>query len=294
MKGAGRALAVWLVLLAACGAWLSQRLVLTTGMSAVLPPAASPAQEILIGQMRSGIASRLLLVAIEGSPPGELARASSNLAEKLSLSAAFANVANGERANAAKDLDQLFALRYRLSPGVVASRFRVDGLRASLQESLALLASPARAEIRPRLPADPPSELRQLGELLARSGGPALRDGVWFSKDGMRALLLAETRAPGFDLDAQVRAIASIREAFSSVAPAGATLQIAGPGPAAVLGRATVERDATRSSLIATLGILAILLLAYRSPWPVLFSALPAASGMLAGITVVSLWFGQV
>lgn len=299
MKAGSRsAVVVWLILLAACGAWVSQRLALTTDMSAFLPPAVTQAQEILIGQLRSGVASRLLLVGLEaekaGTAPGVLAGTSSALAEKLAASGLFETVANGERARGAQDLDQLFALRYVLSPGVSAERFSADGLRAALQESLALLASPLSGEFRQWLAPDPTGEMRRLAGLLARSDGPMTQDGVWFSKDGRRALLLAETRAPGFDLDAQVQALASLRKAFAETAPAGVRLQLAGPGLAAVTSRATVERDASRSSLIATIGILAILLLAYRSPWPVLFSALPAASGMLAGVTAVSLWFGQV
>lgn len=295
----GRAAVVaWILLLAACGVWVSQRLVLTTDMSAFLPPAATQAQEILIGQLRSGVASKLLLVGLEGADAtashGELAQASIALAEKLAASGLFETVANGEGARGAQDLEQLFALRYVLSPGVSAERFSADGLRASLQESLALLASPLSGEFRQWLAPDPTGEMRRLAGLLARADGPVTHDGVWFSKDGRRALLLAETRAPGFDLDAQVLALASLRKAFAETAPAGVRLQLAGPGLAAVTSRATVERDASRSSLIATIGILAILLLAYRSPWPVLFSALPAASGMLAGVAAVSLWFGQV
>jgi predicted exporter len=288
------AIAAWLVLLAACGAWVSQRLTLTTDMSAFLPPAATQAQDILIGQLRSGVASRLLLVAIDGAPPGELAQASTALADKLSANGLFETVANGERARGAQDMERIFALRYLLSPGVSADRFSAEGLRAALQESLALLASPMSAEFRAWLAPDPTGEMRRLAGLLAKADGPVTQDGVWFSRDGKRALLLAETRAAGFDLDAQVRALASLRGAFAEVAPKGAQLHIAGPGIAAVTSRATVERDASRSSLIATIGILAILLLAYRSPWPVLFSALPAASGMLIGVTAVSLWFGQV
>ncbi|MEK6244721.1 MAG: MMPL family transporter [Pseudomonadota bacterium] len=167
-------------------------------------------------------------------------------------------------------------------------------MHEALQESLALLASPLSAEFRAWLAPDPTGEMRRLAGLLAQSGAPVTQDGVWFSKDGKRALLIAETRAPGFDLDAQEQALASIHRTFAEVSPAGARLRIAGPGLAAVTGRATVERDAARSSLIATIGILAILLLVYRSPYPVLFSALPAASGMLVGVTAVSLWFGQV
>ncbi len=293
-RGGRGAIAAWLVLVAACGLWLAHRLVLTTDMSAFLPPAATAAQEILIGQMRSGVASRLLLVAIEDAGEGELAKASLALAGKLSRDDQFATVANGNAARSARDIEQLFALRYALSPGVAAEQFTVEGLRAALQESLALLASPLSAQFRSRLPQDPTGELRRLARLFDQSNRPATRQGVWFSADGKRALLIAETRAAGFDLDAQVKAIATLHQAFAELAPAGARLRLAGPGLAAVTARTTVERDATRSSAIATIGILLLLLFVYRSPYPVVFSALPAASGLLAGITAVSLWFGQV
>ena len=92
------AIAIWLVLLVACGTWISQRLVLTTDMSAFLPPAATQAQEILIGQLRSGVASKLLLVGLEGAD----ASASTALAEKLAASGLFETVANGEGARAAR------------------------------------------------------------------------------------------------------------------------------------------------------------------------------------------------
>jgi predicted exporter len=292
-KRSATAIGLWLALLAACAGWLGQRLLVTTDMSAFLPPAATQAQELLIGQMRSGVASRLLLLALEGASQGELASASAKMAHKLRDDPGIQNVANGEPVRAA-DLQQVFAARYVLSPGVTPGRFSPEGLRAALQESLALLASPMGAELRQWLAPDPTGEMRRIAELFAPRESPPLHDGVWVTGDGKRALLLVETRAPGWDIDAQDKAIAGIRKAFAESAPASARLLIAGPGLAAVTGRSTVERDAGRSSLIATLGILAILLLAYRSPWPVLFSALPAASGLVAGITAVSLWFGPV
>ena len=293
-RGGRGAIAAWLILLVACGYWLTQRLVLSTDMSAFLPPAATTAQEILIGQLRSGVASRLLLVAIEGAGEEELANASSGLADRLSRSGQFETVANGDAARATRDLERLAASRYALSPGVSPEKFTAEGLRDALQESLALLASPLSAQFRATLPHDPTGELRRLARLFDKPGGPATRQGVWFSAEGRRALLIAGTRAPGFDLDAQVKAIATIRQAYAEVAPPGAQLRLAGPGLAAVTARATVERDATRSSAIATIGIVLLLLFVYRSPYPVVFSALPAASGLLAGITAVSLWFGQV
>src|SRR5262249_1354520 len=107
---AGRAaVAAWLLLLAACGPWLVHRLVLTPDMSAFLPPAATGAQEILMGQMRSGVAWKLLLVALEGAAPAELVRLSSGLAGKLPPTGLFDTVANGDRERVAKDLGQIFA-----------------------------------------------------------------------------------------------------------------------------------------------------------------------------------------
>jgi predicted exporter len=197
MTRSGRgAVAVWLILTAACGYWLTQRLVLTTDMSAFLPQAATPSQEVLIGQMRSGVASRLLLIAIEGAGEEELAKASAALADRLTQSGQFETVANGDATRAAKELERLFALRYVLSPGVIAERFTVEGLRAALQESLALLASPLSAQFRSRLPQDPTGESLRLARLFANPGGPATRHGVWFSSDNGRALLIAQTRAP--------------------------------------------------------------------------------------------------
>ena len=288
------AVAAWLILVTACGYWLTQRLVLTTDMSAFLPQAATPAQEILIGQMRSGVTSRLLLIAIEGASESGLANASAGLADQLARSGQFENVANGDAARTAKDLERIFALRYVLSPGVSAERFTAEGLRAALQESLALLASPLSAQFRSRLPQDPTGESLRLARLFAKPGGPESRNGVWFSGDGRRALLIAQTRAPGFDLNAQAVAIATIQESYAKIAPQGALLRLAGPGVAAVSARATVERDATRSSTIATIGILLLLVFVYRSPLPAVFSALPAASGLLGGVTAVSLWFGSI
>ena len=43
---------------------------------------------------------------------------------------------------------------------------------------------------------------------------PAFADGVWASRDGTRALLLAQTRASGSDTDGQQRALATIAPGF--------------------------------------------------------------------------------
>ena len=288
------AVAIWLAVLLASGYWIARHLTVTTDLGAFLPPAATPVQEVLVDQLRAGVASRLLLVGIDGADEVALGQASRELARRLDASGAFGTIANGEPARLARERERLFELRYALSPGVQAERFSVAGLRGALQEELELLGSPLGAFIRRTLPADPTGELRRLAAPLTGTAGPALRQGVWTTADGKRALLAAETRAPGFDLDAQARAAHLVRSLFAEIAPPGAVLRLAGPGLAGASARAAIERDAQRATLASVLGVLLLLGAAYRSALPVLLSALPALSGMAIGITAVGLWFGPV
>lgn len=292
--GARLTLALWLALLLACGGWLARKLSVSTDLGAFLPPAATPAQEVLADQLRAGVAARLLLIGIEGAEPAALAAASRALARGLEDSAAFESVANGDAARQSREGELLFALRYALSPGVQGERFTVQGLRASLQEELELISSPLGLLTRRSLPADPTGEFRRIATRLGGGALPVPRHGVWQSADGTRALLVAQTRAPGFDLDAQAAAAQQVRARFAEAAPPGARLLLAGPGLAAAASRAAIEADALRATLLSLAGVLLVLAAVYRSPWPVALSALPAASGMLAGIAAVSLAFGPV
>ena len=60
MSAPRRALIVWLVFVAAC-AWVATSARFTADMSAFLPAAATPTQRLLVGELREGVASRLLL-----------------------------------------------------------------------------------------------------------------------------------------------------------------------------------------------------------------------------------------
>ena len=294
IRGTRTAVVVWVIVMIAGGYWLVRNLVVTTDLSAFLPPAATRAQEVLVGQLRSGLASRLLLIGIEGGNEAALAGASRRLADRLAASGLFETVANGDPARAARERETLFATRYALSPGVVAQRFSAEGLRVALHEEVELLGSPLGMISRRTLPADPTGELRRLANAMVGAGGPPTRHGAWISADGKRALLVAETRAAGFDIDAQARAADSVRSAFAQVASAGMDLRLSGPGLAAVAARASIEGDAERATLVSMIGVLLILCVVYRSAVPVALSALPALSGILIGVSAVSLYFGPV
>lgn len=290
------ALLLWLAFVATCVAVVSQTR-FTADLSAFLPEAPTAEQRVLVEQLRDGMVSRLLLVGIEGGDAAQRAQLSRDLAGKLRADAAFGMVANGEPVHRERDHALLFTHRYVLSPAVSAERFTATGLRQAIAESVDLLASPLGMLTKTLLPHDPTGELLQLLERLDGGARPAMQEGVWASRDGKRALLLAQTRASGSDLDGQQAAIASLRNAFAGEAsklPSGADVKllISGAAVFAVDSRSTIEGEVTRLALVSTAIIAALLLFIYRSPTALMLGLLPVVSGALAGIVAVSLGFG--
>jgi len=202
------------------------------------------------------------------------------------------------RTGCAPTVNFLLRNRYLLSEAVMPERFSVAGLRAALERQLDLLGSPASVLVGPLLPRDPTGEFLHLLEQLREEAGPDMRGDVWFARGGSRALLVAQTLAPGFDLDAQEQTHAAIRAAFEQAAREhradGARLLLSGPGVFAVNSRSGIKQDALRFSLIATILVSAVLLIAYRSMRVLGLTLVPVASGVLAGIAAVRLGFGSV
>jgi predicted exporter len=291
------AIGVWLAFVAAC-VFVIARTQFSTDLAAFLPRSPTPAQQILVDELSDGVVSRLILIGIEDAPQDRLAAVSRGLTARLEHDARFTYLANGARDRLRDDGEFLLRNRYLLSGAVAPELFSVAGLRAALERQLDLLGSPASVLVGPLLPRDPTGEFLQLLEQLREEGGPDKYGDVWFSRDGRRALLVAQTRAAGFDLDAQEQAHAAIRTAFEQAAHAdhadGARLLLSGPGVFAVNARAGIRHDALWFSLIATILVSAVLLIAYRSVRVLGLTLVPVASGVLAGIAAVSLAFGSV
>lgn len=286
---------LWLAFLLACGAIIS-RTTITTDLSAFLPRNPTAEQQLLMDQLRDGLASRLILVGIEGEDAPVRARLSKQTAQRLRTDPAFISVNNGEAVNTERDRAYLFNNRYLLSPAVTPDHFTVSGLKAALAESIDLLASPAGLMVKSLLPNDPTGEMVQLLGELDSGTQPPLVDGAWASRDGTRALLLVQTRALGSDTDAQQQAMAAIRKAFDAAAQANpeARLVMTGPGVFSVTSRETIQTQVSRLSIISVLIIATLLLLVYRSATALVLGFLPVITGVVAGVAAVSLGFGAV
>ncbi len=288
------AIALWLTFIVAC-ALIIVRSEFTTDLSAFFPRKPTPAQQLLLEQIRDGFASRLILVGIESADAPTRAGLSKHIAARLRADTTFASVSNGEPVNAERDRAFLFDHRYLLSPAVTPARFSVEGLHDAVNESIELLASPAGLLVKSLLPRDPTGEMVQLLAQLDSGSKPTMIAGAWASRDGARALLLLQTRAAGSDTDAQEAAMAAIRSAFDTAPGAGAAkLVMTGPGVFTVTSRDTIKSQVSFLSIVSMLIIAALLLLVYRSVAALALGFLPVVTGALAGIAAVSVGFGQV
>lgn len=291
------ALLLWAAVVAACVAQIL-RTPFTADLSAFLPANPDAQQRVLIEQLESGLPARTLLVAIDGGTPAARAEASRALAGRLRAGGLFEQVQNGQTEGFEKVGSFLFDHRYALSPAVDAQRFTAAGLRDGMGETLSLLGTPAGAALKAIIERDPTGETARIAESLIPSSAPRSEEGVWASRDrsgvGGRALLLAIARAPGADLDAQLKAIAAVREGFAALKAEGLTLQVSGAPVFGVESRAQIEQEVEWLAKAGTLLMAALLLVAFASLPALAVSLLPVATGVLVGVAAVSLVFGGV
>ncbi len=286
------AIFIWLLCLLT-SVWLVIKTPINNDLTSFLPQTDAHSKSILINQLQKGMATRLLLIALESQ---------STTAIKASLSKRFAQelrnqglkVFNGERVD---NHQNLFAYRYLLSHQISAERFSAESLSRILQQRLYELSSPISVFEKHLLPSDPTGEF--LAILQAWQGmsqnQPEKHYGVWFSSDGKRALLLVDTIAPAFELDAQEYAIKLINNTFMRVnTDDDADLLLSGPGVFAVASRETIRSETQMLSIAASVIVALIILLTYRSLRLLLLSALPLLTGILVAMGTVSLLFGQI
>ncbi|MDQ6626837.1 MAG: MMPL family transporter [Pseudomonadota bacterium] len=302
-------IAVWLIGLA-LALVVALRANYVADLSAFLPSAPTPEQAVLLDQLKSGAGSRLILVGIEGGDATARATASKRLAAALRRSGRFASVDNGDSEPWQSGGRFVFEHRYALSPAVDPARFSVDGLRAAIDETLALLGTPAGSLLKPILLRDPTGETVRIADTLTPAHAPKSEQGVWVSRSAERAVLVMTTRADGSDLDAQQAALATVRAEFASIgagsppssgagaasnpAPAALRLAVSGAGSFGVAARERIKAEVERLAILGSLAMLTLLWMAFGSMRSVAVAALPVATGVLAGIACVSLGFGQV
>jgi predicted exporter len=289
-----RAIALWLLVIALATV-ITVRTNYVADLSAFLPSTPSAEQAVLLDQLKSGVAARLLLMGIEGGSAEQRRQASLAFGQALRKSGAFDAVHNGDNSGFEATGRFLFAHRYLLSPAVDAQRFTVSGLRAGIDEATSLLGTPAGAAIKSVILRDPTGETVRMAEGMLPSQAPRSDGSVWVSRSAARAVLIATTHADGADLDAQERTLQSIDASFAPFKAQGLALVVSGSGTFAVASRTQIKSEVERLAIAGGVAIVGLMLLAFGGSLRTLVTAmLPVASGVLVGIAAVSLLFGNV
>ena len=270
-----------------------------TQLSLLLPSNGSPVQQLLVKRLSQGSTSRLILIGLKGQEQDSLAEASIRLADMMRDTGDFTYVRNGDTPPSIADYQLLYEYRYLLSPRVRPAQFKMPKLRTALENRLQDLTAPLPPFIKSRIPNDPTGEFITILQTWMPSNWPKRHKGVWFSSNKQYALLMAETQAPGFDLDVQEQIQEKIRDAVSRInqelkARAGIQLVSTGPAIFAVESRAAIKKEAQWLSILATTLVIGFLFVRYRSVTLVGLSIVPLVSGLLVGVIAVNLVYGYV
>ncbi|MDP9601195.1 UNVERIFIED_ORG: putative exporter [Variovorax paradoxus] len=290
-------LLAWLLVLL-CGVVVIARTQIGADLSAFLPKSPDVRQRVLIEQLQSGVASRTLMLGIEGGSTEQRAAVSGAVAKEMRQSKLFELVQNGDVSDWSDSGTWVFEHRYQLSPGVNPGHFTVEGLRDAINETLSMLGTPAGNVIKPFLDRDPTGETQRIAMELVPASSPRSEDGVWMSRTAPRALMIATTRAAGSDLDAQAVAIARVHAAYeAAVRDMGAEapkLLLSGPPVFSVMSRDKIKTEAIHLAVVGGIVMGGLLLLAFASPRALVIAFLPVATGVVIGTASVSLVFGSV
>ncbi|MDH3232182.1 MAG: MMPL family transporter [Alphaproteobacteria bacterium] len=271
---------------------------LRTDMGFFMPRAQNADAAFVLDRLRSGPASNIVMIRLSGAPAATLARASDRLAGQIRGDARFVFVANGRAIVDRAALSWLLRFRYVLNPEISAAEFETKSLRTGLESLRRILATSMGIANKDLLFADPTGRVQKIVKHLAAGQRVAQRHGVWFSKDGKNALLVARTKARGLDLNAQADALAQLRRWAAQPSPgsAAATLNIdlSGPGAFAVAAREQIRSDMILLTTAASVLVLLILVAVMRSAIVIVAIGVPLVSGIIGGIAAVQLIFGNI
>ncbi len=268
-----------------------------TSMADFLPQGRTQAAKLMLQELRDGAGAALILVGVEGAPPAELARITREMADRLTRTGLFAQIAAGE-ADFTGQEDFFFTRRYLLSPATTKAALEEPALRTDLERLLRQLRGAASPLAVRYGVADPPDAFLAWVKGLAGTSRLRVVDGAWFAPDRERALLLARTKAGGLDVPAQEAASDAIEAAFKATnhgpSAGAARLLVAGPARFARDAAHAIRRDVELISILSTLLVAALLVWRFRSPLVMAAIAAPVVLSVAVAVIVVQLGFGAV
>lgn len=244
-------------------------------------------------------------ILVVGADSGDRTRAlaaADALADALETNGEVARVRRGRdpaRDQAIHDL--YFPRRFLFAseePAALDEQLSDAGLDRAASELVEQLGLPPSSSIEAR---DPlllyRAHLRRIEQV--RTGPLDVVDGHFVTKDGRAVVFVVSHHSP-FDFNSQRRLQAAITERFAELdreaQQAGDDLTLTQSGVArfALRAESQIREDITRISVLSMIGVIALFLLLFRSPWLLLLSMIPLLAGVLTAMGMTLLIFGEV
>ncbi|MDX5333792.1 MAG: hypothetical protein LPK58_07070 [Gammaproteobacteria bacterium] len=269
---------IWAVLLGLALLLLAQRLETSSDLTAFLPQDASDQTSLLARHLEHDIQSQWLLVALRGGTAVERERLRLELGQRLRESGLFQTVIDGRMAAATSRMDPE---RYLLT----GHALDVASLRRAMHDIQAMLYTPLAGDLT-RLRRDP------TGAQIVLSTGPA---GLLTTNAPEAGMSLIALQAHALTEPREARHIlATVADQLASIRAQGIDGQMTGPAVFAAESERHIRGEIDHLMILAGLGVLLILSLAYRPALPAWLSILPPLTGLLGGMALVVLVFGQL
>ena len=284
----------WIAVISLLGWYIQSTLTISGDLRLFMPSPKTHVEKLLLEEIGESPASRLLLISIQGAQAETLAESSQAFASALREDPAFGLVSNGATSLDAIP-DSLLPYRYLLSSTLDTAKLDAPYLHEQLIERLQDLSSPAGSALEPLIPRDPTLEVLKLAEAWQPAKQPQKLFDVWFDSEGQRAILVVATKAAAFDPNGQEATLDSLRKHFEETrTDPKITLITSGPGAFSVLMKNKTQTEATWIGTLDTIGVIVLMLIAYRSISTTVLGILPIASAGVASLAAVSAIFGSI
>lgn len=287
-------ISAWVIYLTFALYLLTQKTQITSDLTFFLPKATQPEEKTLLTATREGPGSRMLLAEISGGTQQQRFIASDALVQQLRRDDQLVRVQNGADAHDLYALeDRLFPYRFILTPPPPNEWEAVHLHEALNQRVSSLFSGTGRLEER-WLEQDPLGHWKRYLDQLQSGPMPSMIGGHWVDASQSKSLILIETRAAGFNLEAQEEAQRIVQAAFKQVPHTGLTLTLGGAGALAVETNHSITREAGWLSLVNTLMVSGLLMMVYRS-WRILaLGLIPLLTGLITGALAIRLQYGAI
>jgi len=290
----------WFVLLTLALLQVFSNTQIQTDIASFMPSGRNDEQRQLLEEFQQGPASRLWLIAIAGEASDveeqQIISQSQKMATSLRESGLFSSVLNGPAVTDDGLAGRLFSYRYLLDETMSEDSFSVSELRHAFQQRLEEMASPFSSFSKRLLVSDPTAVMQRVTDSL-QSSQTALEtsNSTWYSSKENRALLIASSKDPGSNIDAQEKAYHLIQRAFEqNKGRINSSLIVSGSPLFAVAARDQIRKESRQLSIVAGLFMLLFMYIVFRSGTAVLLTMLPLAGGLLIATALVSLLYGSI